>query len=257
MNYHQHKAGDVTGFLLLEIVKMIKKTFSVVIPVYNKFAFTKSCLQDLSKLPADHEIIIVDNGSTDETRANLEFSKEINYYRNEKNYGFAQACNRGYSITTAPNVLFLNNDIRVKSNYSDWTQPLLKECPHAIVGPTMGQLDSQMNFVQEANRMLPGTSYLSGWCIASSKNIWDKLEIRRDPLALYDQNQFPQIFSEEFGLAYFEDSDASLRARQLGIPLKVVEVPVVHFGKVSSKQLNTYQLYKQAQHIFIKKWKPR
>lgn len=44
---------------------------SIVIPVFNKYAFTKACLTDLSKLPEDHQIIIVDNGSTDETRAEL------------------------------------------------------------------------------------------------------------------------------------------------------------------------------------------
>jgi O-antigen biosynthesis protein len=227
---------------------------SIVIPVFNKFNFTKSCLQDLAQLPPDHEIIVVDNGSADETQAELQKNTRIIYLRNSVNLGFACACNRGYSMATAPNVLFLNNDIRVKSNHTDWTNELLKWCPQALVGPTMGQLDNNLNFVQEANRFLPGKSYLSGWCIAASKDIWNKLEIRRDPLALYDRTPDPQIFSEEFGLAYFEDTDLSFRAKKLAIPLQVVDIPVVHFGKQTSKQLNTYQLYSQARQIFIKKW---
>ena len=118
----------------------------------------------------------------------------------------------------------------------------------------MGQLDDNLNFVQEANKVLAGKSYLSGWCIAASKDIWNKLEIRRDPLALYDRTPDPQIFSEEFGLAYFEDTDLSFRARQLKIPMQVVDIPVVHFSKQTSKQLNTHQLYSQARQIFVKKW---
>lgn len=226
---------------------------SIVIPVWNKFNFTKSCLKDLEQLPDDHEIIIVDNGSTDETAKafeNYSIDSRVVYHRSETNLGFAKGCNLGYSLSTAPNVLFLNNDIRVKSNYSDWTSSLIAHCPLALVGPTMGQLDNNLNFVKEANAILDGKSYMSGWCLAASKNIWQKLEIPRDGV----DNSIPQIFSEEFGLAYFEDTDLSFRARQFGIPFKVVDVPVVHFGKQTSQQLNTRQLYTQARQIFVRKW---
>jgi GT2 family glycosyltransferase len=230
------------------------KVLSIVIPVFNKYAFTKACLSDLSKLPEDHEIIVIDNGSTDETQAELKKNIRINYYRQPINLGFAMGCNEGYSCSTAPNVLFLNNDIRVKTNHQDWTQALLKWCPSALVGPTMGQLDDNLSFVQEANRLLPGKSYMSGWCLASSREIWDKLAIKRDPWLIYDRTPPPQIFSEEFGLAYFEDTDLSFRARKLGIAMQVVEIPVVHFGKQTSRQLNTHMLYQQARQIFVKKW---
>jgi GT2 family glycosyltransferase len=227
------------------------KVLSIVIPVYNKYNFTKSCLNDLLHLPSDHEIIIVDNGSSDETQKELDGNKEIVYHRNVENLGFAKACNIGYGLATAPNVLFLNNDIRVKSDKDNWTQALLKLCPYAMVGPTMGQLDKDLNFVQEANRVLPGKSYMSGWCLAASKETWKKLEI---PRKADDSMKAPQVFSEEFGLAYFEDTDLSFRARKLGIAMEVVEVPVVHFGKQTSAQLNTRQLYTNARQIFIKKW---
>jgi O-antigen biosynthesis protein len=232
----------------------MSKILSIVIPCYNKFNFTKACLTDLAALPLDHEIIVVDNGSTDETQKELQNNSKIIYHRNEINLGFAKACNRGYSMTTAPNVLFLNNDIRVKSNHQGWTQELIKGCQQGLIGPTMGQLDNNLNFLQEANRLLPGKSYMSGWCLASSKEIWDKLAIRREPNAvIYDRTPPPQIFSEEF-FCYFEDSDLSFRAKQLGIVMQVVEIPVVHFGRQTSSQLNTHMLYKQARQIFVKKW---
>lgn len=229
----------------------MSKTLSIVIPVYNKWNFTKSCLNDLFHLPEDHEIIIIDNASSDETNANLNNNKEIIYYRNDQNLGFAKACNIGYKLSSGSNILFLNNDIRVKSDKDTWTQPLIKACPFSLVGPTMGQLDDKLNFIQEANRALPGKSYMSGWCLASSKEIWSKLYIaRKETLS----DPIPQVFSEEFGLAYFEDTDLSFRARKLGIKMEVVDIPVVHFGKQTSKQLNTHQLYSNARKIFVKKW---
>jgi O-antigen biosynthesis protein len=233
----------------------MNKILSIIIPVYNKFNFTRSALDDLSKLPNDHEIIIADNGSTDETQSQLKDSKEIIYLRSETNQGFAKANNYAYNYVTAPNVLFLNNDIRVKEKHSSWTQILIDKCSQGLVGPTMGQLDNKLNFVQEANHILSGKSYMSGWCLASSTKILDSLSIPRSYKINNDLNsQDFQIFSEEFGIAYFEDTDLSFRARKLKIPFIVVDIPVVHFGKVTSKQLNTYQLYKNAREIFVKKW---
>ena len=228
----------------------MEKILSIIIPIYNKWGFTKSCLNDLSKLPNDHEIIIYDNGSVDETKYNLENNKEIIYIRSEENKGFARANNIAYSYSTAPNVLFLNNDIRVKDDYSNWTDIIIQKCNNGLVGPTMGQLDNKFNFIKEANESLSGKSYMSGWCLASSKKNWNKLNFPR-PRNI-DQN-IPQIFSEEF-FAYFEDTDLSFRAKKLGIKFKIVEVPIVHFKKQTSCQLNTYKLYKESREIFIKKW---
>lgn len=223
------------------ITNKMNKILSIIIPCYNKWNFTKSCLNDLSKLPNDHEIIIFDNGSTDETQKNLQNNKDIIYLRSDTNLGFAKANNISYSRSSAPNVLFLNNDIRVKENHDNWTKILIDNCENGLVGPTMGKLDDKFNFVQESNQILSGKSYMSGWCLASSKTIFNKLKIREE------------IFSEEF-FCYFEDTDLSFRARILDIPMIVVPVPVVHFGKISSKQLNTYQLYFNAKNIFTKKW---
>lgn len=231
------------------------KVLSIIIPVWNKYNFTKACLADLTRLPEDHEIIIVDNGSTDETQVELEKNKRIVYHRNRENLGFAKACNIGYSLASAPKMLFLNNDIRVKSNHEDWTRDLIALCDSGLVGPTMGELNPDLSFKQEADRMLPGKlSYMSGWCLAASREVWSKLcFLRKDNICTVEARP-AQIFSEEFGLAYFEDTDLSFRARKLGIDFYVVQIPVVHFGKQTSKQLNTHKLYSEARQIFIRKW---
>lgn len=237
---------------------MTDKTFSIVIPVFNKWNFTKSCLNDLMKLSSDHEIIIVNNASTDGTGDELnklteEWAKDpkrpyLHHFNNSENIFHSKACNQGYNQSVGKYVLFLNNDIRVKSNYENWTCHLIDECDRTqgIVGPTMGLLDKNLNFVREANQQLDGNSYLGGWCICASRETWEKLRI----------GETHQIWNEDFPF-YFNDADMSFRARRKGIPLNVIEIPATHFGKVSAAQVNIPKLYQEGRNVFLRKWASR
>lgn len=221
---------------------------SIVIPVFNKWNFTKFCLNHLFKLSFNNEIIIIDNASSDETQQELLKITNSNfvYVRNEENYFHSKACNMGYKISNSDNVLFLNNDIKVIESHSNWTNNIIRNCNDAIIGPTMGLLDNNLNFVKSANTYLNGNSYISGWCIASSKKHWNKLDI--------DGNG--QIFNEKYPF-YFNDTELSFRARKLGIPLKVVPVPVVHFGKISTNSPKVSKLYIDGRKIFIGEWQKK
>lgn len=227
----------------------MSKKLSIVIPVFNKWNFTKSCLNDLSKLPDDHEIIIIDNASSDETVREINsFQDKLSnlvYVRNEENVFHSKACNQGYAISQADVVLFLNNDIRVKSNHQSWTDSLLQSdlLKNSIFGPTMGQLDDKFNFVKEANQQLQGHVYMSGWCLAGHKEVLHKLEVAPN-----------QVWSERYPM-YFNDTDLSFRAVKLGIDLKTISLTdVVHFGKVSSSQVNVSKLYHEGRAVFLKDW---
>lgn len=220
---------------------------SIVIPIFNKWNFTKSCLKDLGQLPEDHEIIIIDNASTDETNKEIEkFITELNakcsihYIKNTENTFHSKACNQGAKLATGDYILFLNNDIRVRSNHATWTQQIIEACDstNGLVGPTMGLLDKNLNFVKEASEQLTGNSYLGGWCIAARKDVWEKVG----------------FWNEDFPF-YFNDTDLSFRARQKKIPITVVKLAdVTHFGKVSAQQINIPKLYQEGRAVFLKKW---
>lgn len=234
----------------------MNKTLSIVIPVFNKWNFTKSCLNDLRHLPIDHEIIIIDNASSDNTphdmreiERSLEMKDTLIYRRNEENVFHSKACNQGYRLAKGESILFLNNDIKIKANHVGWTKPLIDACrtTNGLVGPTMGQLDNNLNFVREANQQLTGNSYMGGWCIAARKDIWSQLDM--------DGNG--QIWNEKFPM-YFNDTDLSFRARQKNIPLTVIPLPdAVHFGKISASQINIHKLYTEGRAVFLKHWSKR
>jgi GT2 family glycosyltransferase len=228
---------------------------SIVISIFNKWKFTESCITDLAQLPEDHELIIIDNASTDETSKeiiplfdtlNLKYPAgcKLNYFKNDKNEFHSKACNIGYYKAKSENILFLNNDIRVKANHLTWTSDIINACKNdVLIGPTMGQLDKQLNFVKEANQYLDGNSYISGWCLAGNKKTLSRLN-----------NGSNKIWNENYPM-YFNDADLSFRARKLGIKLEVIQLPdVVHFGKISSKQLDVNKLYNEGRKVFLKDW---
>lgn len=244
------KYGEVYQFIWE--LKPTNIDLSIVTPVFNKWNFTKSYLTDLAKLdPSKVEIIIVNNASTDETAENLaDYATRmpnLKIINNEVNLGFGKACNMGYEASTGKCVMFLNNDIRVKDQLSTWTSNLTTQCnDNNIVGPTGGKVDPNNNFqfLYETNDPNKEINYLGGWCIVAYKTVWDKL--------IEDNAKGP--FSEQY-FCYFEDTHLSFLAKKLGIDLQLAEIPVVHFGKVSSKQLNTYTLYKESRDVFNKNWK--
>jgi len=99
---------------------------SFIIPLYNCLPLTQAMLASLREtLPPglDGEIILVDDGSTDGTRAWLkELPAPCQTILNERNLGFAGACNRGAAAATGEFLFFLNNDLVLLPR---WLEPML------------------------------------------------------------------------------------------------------------------------------------
>ena len=93
----------------------------------NGSDYLRDCLDSLKNLsyPKEQiEIIIVDNGSTDDS---IEFLNkncpEARIIRNNSNFGFAKANNQAAAQAKGEYVAFLNNDTKVDEN---WLTELLK-----------------------------------------------------------------------------------------------------------------------------------
>ena len=91
---------------------------SIVVPVFNRAAFTKSCLLGIERsISLDrirHEVIVVDNGSTDETSELLRSwsgsRSNARVISLGRNLGFAKACNEGARMARGHYLALLNND---------------------------------------------------------------------------------------------------------------------------------------------------
>lgn len=96
-------------------------TVSVIVPTYNRVASLQDTLASLARqtLPADqYEVIVVDDGSTDDTARirQLSFPFEL-FYSWKTNAGDAAARNFGAALSKAELLLFLDDDMVVGPTY--------------------------------------------------------------------------------------------------------------------------------------------
>jgi GT2 family glycosyltransferase len=86
---------------------------SVIVPVHGNARLTQRCLDMvLADLPADAELLVVDDASPDGTPELLAaYGNAIGSVRLEDNVGFARACNEGAARAQGELLVFLNNDV--------------------------------------------------------------------------------------------------------------------------------------------------
>tara|TARA_B100000586_G_C20114193_1_gene431889 strand:+ start:3105 stop:3971 length:867 start_codon:yes stop_codon:yes gene_type:complete len=103
----------------------MKLNISLYIPVYNGESTIESVLKSAFKLnPSPDEIIVVNDGSSDNTSNILEnYKDKITVFKNNTNMGLAYSRNVGISKAKHENVASLDSDVEVAE---DWLKNLLE-----------------------------------------------------------------------------------------------------------------------------------
>ncbi len=112
---------------------------SFIIPLYNGLALTQVCLRTLQEtIPAGlaHEIIFVDDGSTDGTRDWLTtLDPSIQVVLNPTNRGYAETNNNGAKLASGDYLALINSDLELLPG---WLEPMMEaldqDASLAIVG---------------------------------------------------------------------------------------------------------------------------
>jgi GT2 family glycosyltransferase len=248
-------------------VKGLVTDVSIIIVSFNARADLERCLESLhdSRPAARHEIVVVDNGSSDGSAAAARRWRDVRLIDAGSNVGFARANNIGIRATAGTNLLLLNSDTIVPPAAVDQLLAELEREPDvAVVGPRLvdaaghaelsfGRMIGPLNELRQKRRARGGAvdaltsrrqypDWVSGACL---------LVRRADAAAVggLDERYF----------MYTEDVDfcAALRARGRRI-LFTPAVEVVHLRgrSASSVPAATRDAYRRSRIAFYEKHHP-
>jgi GT2 family glycosyltransferase len=239
---------------------------SIIIVSFNARADLERCLESLQAAPpkASHEILVVDNRSTDGSVEGARRWPGVRVIENDVNAGFARANNIGIRVSAGAALLLLNSDTIVPPGAIDRLLSELDAPDVAVVGPRLvdGTGRAELSFgrmigpwnewrqkrlarsdrVESVTRLRHYPDWVSGACLL----------VRRadaEAVGLLDERYF----------MYTEDVDfcAAIRARGRRV-LFTPDVQVVHQRGRSGATTpgDTGAAYRRSQIAFYEKHHP-
>lgn len=108
------------------------KTFSIIIPIYNKELYLQRCLSSIvSQSYSDFEAILIDDGSNDLSKqvvSQFLADTRFSYYFHE-NRGVSYTRNRGLEMACGEYVLFIDADDAIEKNFLSNLWKYIKDKP--------------------------------------------------------------------------------------------------------------------------------
>lgn len=245
---------------------------ALIVLAWNKWALTRRCLDTLLESDLHHaQVIVVDNGSGDETTVALDsYSDEVRIIRLPENLGFVRGMNAGIDAAREDDdVVLLNNDLVFVQR--DWLNRLRDA---AYASPENGIVGCRMLGAAPENQLF----HLGGFI--EPDRLWgQQTESGQQEI---DVGQFPRTRRTQciaFALAYirrdclqrignldeifhsyFEDTDYCLRAADAGIASVVAGAVTLRHeqhGSTSDDGGFRERLWKQSRASFAARWQDR
>ena len=216
---------------------------SVVIPVHGQYAVTRRCLAALAYAPTrvPFEVIVVDDGSLDDTAAALEREAPgVRLVRHGFARGFNQACCSGAAEARGPYVVLLNNDTEPCARWlEELLYPFERWPDTGLVGAQLVQPDGRL---QEAGCIVWGDG--SPWNYGRTRNPFEpayayarQVDYVSGAALMIRSDTWRQVggFSPEFSPAYYEDTDLAFKVREAGFTVRYApQARVIHHEGLSN-----------------------
>lgn len=245
---------------------MSERSVSIVVLCWNHWALTERCLESVLRHTdlAEVEVVVVDNGSEDETPDRLRAIEGIRVVTNPTNLGFVRGNNVGIEAVAADrDVVLLNNDIEVLQ--SDWLDKLsataIGEPDIGIVGCRLRMSDGRL--LHAGTYILPDTCW--GQQIGALEPDLNQYARDREVQGIvfacaYIRREVIDAIgglSEDYE-SYFEDTDYCLAARKAGFRTFCCGgVTLVHneHGSTQDDPAKFESLFQKSRRQFQRKWK--
>lgn len=226
-------------------------TVDFVVVVKNEVAYTRQCVESIfAHSPRPFHLILVDNGSTDETSeyfSELEQKADskgrVTVIRNDQNRGYVVGVNQGLERTGAPYVILCNNDTVL---YRGAIEELIRI---ADMKPEFGLVNPNSNefgfgdYDEARLNVLKGTyrerCHTSGFFVLIKRGVINRvggLDVAYNP-------------------GYFDDMDYSERAKRAGFLCLVANgAYVYHYGSRSFRPKQKEEYWRKNRALFTERW---
>lgn len=208
----------------------MRSSVSIIIPTYNRAKFLVEALESVySQTRKPLEIIVVDDGSTDNTRTALSESEFNVKYVYQKNSGPAAARNAGIAVAKGDVIAFLDDDDLLVPNALELCVGNLERKAASGVDVVFGIIRNVENIKKEQvgftyKEKLPAWSDQILFCGVFKRNVFDKV-------GLFDQT-----------LLLNEDTDWFLRAREKNICFSLIRDSVTHLHRIHKSNISKDKL---------------
>ena len=234
-------------------------TISFVVPLYNHLAQSRVMLYSLlESLPIElaHEVILVDDASTDGTRRWLAslVLPNVRVLLNDQNLGYAKTNNRGVAATQGELLCLVNNDLEFESG---WLEPMLG----ALLSPTskLGLVGNVQYRVADGSLDHAGVQLSdAGHFVHTQPDVLPDFGLQKvlavtGACMLMRRTVFEQVGGlDERYLNGCEDIDLCYKLRQLGLDVAVsYESRIKHHVSLSRGQVSL-QNERNSQMLFAK-----
>lgn len=254
------------------------KVITIIIPVFNAWKYTASCLASILKSDypkENYEILVVDNASTDGTETLLSYLQEqgepIKILRNKENVGYLLGANQGWKVVETQFALHLNNDVILDKNcISQMFQTFDLDPKIGIVGAIrtlagtsiyppkitffrgekykMWEDSNRVRDLAETTLSTPDlnvpfieTDIVPFACALVKKEVWEKIG----------------YFDEEFAPTMYDQENFTLTAKEAGFKtVMATGAKYIHIGAVTTSfNLEYYNnICIRNKVLFHKKW---
>ena len=206
---------------------------TIVIPAWNAWEHTERCLGSLRPTlgPGD-QVVVVDNGSTDETRASLGTYGWLEVVANDENQGFARGCNQGAAEARGGVLVFLNSDTVVPSGWLDELLAPFHMDDVGAVGPRSDNVSGSQQAMAVPDPQEDPRAYVEfaeSWRTSHRGQTSEARRLIGFCLAVRTSS-FRALggFDERFEIGGFEDDDLCRRLLQSKLRLLIAHGSFVH-----------------------------
>ena len=253
---------------------------SIIIVNYNTLSLTEACINSVREFTTgiEYELILVDNGSTDNSSAYFKDVEGITFVQATENLGFGRANNLGAELATGEFLFFLNSDTLLTHNSIKILTDFFTENQYTLKIGALGCIlvDKDGNYNGSGNN-LPVCkteieiykSVIPGIKLFSKKPLPFTIPKGNDFFEIgyvigADLMMRREVFEELGGFdpdffMYYEESDLQKRMAVLGLKAWVYTgTKIIHLEDGTGKSLKKYSNRKRiivhkSRNIYLKK----